>query len=237
MLVSVRSVDEALQAADAGADIIDLKEPREGALGALAPDRIEPIVAAMRERFAHIPVSATTGDFESGAEASVIASVRAVAACGVDYVKVGIVKSGSAASLLRRLAQLRCRIVPVLLCDDGVDITTLNAACSEPAFPVVMADTSDKGVGSLFDCVSPNAMTAMVDTVRASGKLVGLAGALRLAHVETLCALAPDLAGFRGAVCRGDRTGELDPRKVRELADALRDAHARAESNRASTVD
>ena len=35
LLVSVRSVDEALVAAAGGADFIDLKEPSQGALGGL----------------------------------------------------------------------------------------------------------------------------------------------------------------------------------------------------------
>ena len=35
LLISVRSVDEALLVAANGADFIDLKEPREGALGGL----------------------------------------------------------------------------------------------------------------------------------------------------------------------------------------------------------
>jgi hypothetical protein len=37
MLVSVRDIDEALAAAQAGADFIDLKDPAAGALGGLAP--------------------------------------------------------------------------------------------------------------------------------------------------------------------------------------------------------
>ena len=48
LLISVRSVDEALQAAEGGADFIDLKEPRLGALGALPLATIRSCVAALR---------------------------------------------------------------------------------------------------------------------------------------------------------------------------------------------
>ncbi len=48
LLVSVRSVDEALLAAASGADFIDLKEPGQGALGGLPVASIVAIVAALR---------------------------------------------------------------------------------------------------------------------------------------------------------------------------------------------
>ena len=51
MLVSVRDVQEALAAADGGADFIDLKEPREGALGGLPLNTIREVVCALRHAF------------------------------------------------------------------------------------------------------------------------------------------------------------------------------------------
>ena len=49
LLVSVRSVEEALLAAEGGADFIDLKEPGRGALGGLPVATIREIVAALRD--------------------------------------------------------------------------------------------------------------------------------------------------------------------------------------------
>ena len=60
-----------------------------------------------------------------------------------------------------------------------------------------------------------------VSTVRAAGAMVGVAGALRIEHQPLLSALAPDFAGFRTAVCVGDRDSELDPQRVRVLAAAM----------------
>ena len=56
MLASVTSVAEAEAALAAGADLIDLKEPARGALGALDLDTVVAIVAAVGGRR---PVSAT----------------------------------------------------------------------------------------------------------------------------------------------------------------------------------
>ena len=59
MLASVRTLDEALFALEAGADFIDLKEPSHGALGALDHAAVRVCVQAIGGRR---PVSATIGD-------------------------------------------------------------------------------------------------------------------------------------------------------------------------------
>ena len=46
---------------------------------------------------------------------------------------------------------------------------------------------------------------------RAAGLLTGLAGSLTTADIPPLAALGPHYLGFRGALCRGDRTAALDP--------------------------
>ena len=47
LLVSVRSAEDAMAALDGGADIIDTKEPRAGALGAVSMDALHDIHAAV----------------------------------------------------------------------------------------------------------------------------------------------------------------------------------------------
>jgi len=87
-----------------------------------------------------------------------------------------------------------------------------------------MADTANKRAGSLFACVAAAELQRFVATVRGAGKLVGLvglAGALRLPDLPALRRLAPDFAGFRSAVCAGDRASALDGQKVRGLAELL----------------
>jgi len=95
-------------------------------------------------------------------------------------------------------------------------------------FPALMVDTADKRVGSLFDVLPDSELQRFVSVVRTSGALVGLAGALRLPQLDALRALGPDFAGFRSAVCAGDRSGELDPGRLRALAAALHAAPALA---------
>jgi (5-formylfuran-3-yl)methyl phosphate synthase len=229
MLVSVRSVDEALQAAAGGADFIDLKEPRAGALGGLPTATIAAVVAALRDAGCQLPVSATIGDWPMHALAPILDQVRAVAACGVDYVKVGIERGSGAAPLLQALAASGTAVVPVFIADQGLDMNDVALACSL-GFPGLMVDTADKHAGSLFDCAAMPVLRQFLQQVRASGAMAGLAGALRLPHVPLLRELAPDFAGFRSAVCDGDRGAALDPRRLRALAEMLRADGVAAES-------
>ncbi len=215
LLTSVRDLDEAREAAAAGADFIDLKEPRAGALGALPATRIAAIVRELRMSHPGMPISATIGDLPAGDDAAIANRAAAIGQCGVDYVKAGVSPGPGARDTLTRMRALPWNMVPVLLCDDGLDLTLVEHAC-ELRFAAVMADTARK-TGSLFDCVSLAVLDSMVQFARAHEVMVGLAGALRLEHVSRLRALGPDFAGFRSALCDGPRTGRLDAARVRAL--------------------
>ncbi|KAI5916949.1 (5-formylfuran-3-yl)methyl phosphate synthase [Thauera sp. 2A1] len=222
MLVSVRDGSEALRAAEAGADFIDLKEPRAGALGGLEPSQIRDIVAVLRRHQPRVTISATVGDLPIDAADAILRQVDAVGQCGVDLVKVGVPGQGGAAAcdLLRRLGATNWQVVPVLLADAGVAANLLATACAQP-FPALMLDTQGKTAGSLFDFMPVKDVAEVIRQARTAGKLIGLAGALRDVDVPKLHALQPEFAGFRSAVCDGARTGELVGDKVRALRRAL----------------
>ena len=221
LLISVRDADEALLAARGGADFIDLKEPGAGALGGLPVATIAQVVAVLRRAAVGVPISATIGDLPMRATGQIAAQVEAVGACGVDYVKVGIERTPGADAVLDLLAGSGRRVVPVFIADRGIDAADLAHACAL-GFPGVMLDTADKIGGSLFERMPLEAVQRFVRTVQRSGAMVGLAGALRLEHATWLARLAPDFAGFRSAVCAGDRASTLDPQRLQALAAALR---------------
>jgi len=220
LLTSVRNVEEALQAAAAGADLIDLKEPRAGALGALPAQTVREVVRTVRARWPGRLLSATIGDLAPAEHAAMVLMANTIGKCGVDYVKVGVAPGHHAREALQRLAALPWRVVPVFLADHGVDLALVEAACAL-GFPAVMADTADKRAGCLFDCVDMARLAAMVTLARRHGAKVGLAGSLRLDHLPQLRALAPDFAGFRGALCDDGRAGRLDPARVEALRAGL----------------
>lgn len=230
LLVSVRDAAEALAAAQAGADFVDLKEPSAGALGALPVARVAELVALLRARAPGRPISATTGDVDATRVDEILARAWRIGQCGVDYVKVGVDPAGGRDAALALVAALGdaaragLPVVPVLVADEGVDDALLRAALREQAFAALMLDTRAKRAGSLVQRVAPRALAAFVARVREAGALAGLAGALRLADLAALRSLAPDFAGFRSAACAGDRAGALDARRVRALHEGLRGA-------------
>jgi dihydroneopterin aldolase len=207
-LASVRDPAEAELALVASADIIDLKDPGHGALGALAPDVIAACVTQVGNR---APVSATIGDLPLKGEA-VRKAVLDTAALGVDYVKVGLFPGSDAARGLGRLkpASARIRLIVVLFADalPGFDAVALAAKIGAHG---VMFDTMGKGAGPLTDHLSYMNLAGHIAAAKAEGLVVGLAGSLTARQVPSLLALQPDLLGFRGALCRtGDRAQGLD---------------------------
>ncbi|WP_333843892.1 (5-formylfuran-3-yl)methyl phosphate synthase [Pelomicrobium sp.] len=210
LLASVRSREEATLALEGGADLIDLKEPHRGALGALAPETAAELIRWIGGRR---PVSATLGDLPM-APALVRAAAERMAASGADYIKVGLFPSPRSLACVRALEPLArrgCRLVAVLFADQAPDWAWLPEIAAA-GFAGAMLDTADKTRGGLRTHLDEEALARFVDAARALGLTVGLAGSLTEEDIGPLKALAPDFLGFRGALCRqGARTGTLDP--------------------------
>jgi (5-formylfuran-3-yl)methyl phosphate synthase len=211
-LASVRDAEEAELALGAGADIVDLKDPASGALGALAADTI---AACLKRVAGRAPVSATIGDLPLEGE-NVRAAIRRTAALGVDYVKLGIFPGGNAQRCLKRLAgdTGKLRVILVLFADAMPDFDVIALAARIGAHGV-MLDTMGKRAGPLPEHMSYMGLADCIASAKAQGLIAGLAGALQARHVPSLVTLQPDLIGFRGALCQnGDRAMPLDPERL-----------------------
>ena len=234
----IREVVAALRADGSGPDRARGAVAR-AVLGGLAEpaDAHVPLAARGGAR-AHAPlISATIGDLPPQALDAIRARAVAVGACGVDLVKVGLPGRGAAAcAVLEALAALPLAIVPVLIADDGLEAAVIDAACSLP-FAAVMADTQVKRAGSLLELSGADALAAFIDRAHAAARLVGLAGALRLADLPQLARLAPDFAGFRSAVCDGAREGRLDPQRLAALRAAIGTASCSAQAPARPTAE
>jgi dihydroneopterin aldolase len=226
-LASVRDEAEAAIALLAGADIVDLKEPRRGALGALDPDTTRGIVSLGGGR---APVSATIGDLPMHPE-PIGDAVLQKAACGVDYVKFGLFPDGNARRCLAALRPLARRVplIVVLFADRLPDFDAVAAAAAMGAAGL-MLDTADKSSGSLLAHLDPRRLANFVREGKSHGLTVGLAGSLTAADVPKLLTLAPDLLGFRGALCNGSRGASLDPAACATIRALIPANRAAAES-------
>lgn len=216
LLASVTGLREARIALDAGADIIDLKDPKTGALGALPLRVIESIVRLVDGRR---PCSATVGDLPAVPEI-LNDAVAKVARTGVDFVKVGFFDDTRLDACLEALGshtQRAIRIVAVLFADRHPDLEILDslAACG---FAGVMLDTANKAGGGLCRHISQRRLEAFVRRAKRRGLLAGLAGSLGIHDIPALLPLEPDYLGFRTALCdRRQRTAELDKNAIRSV--------------------
>ena len=86
LLVSPMNMEEAHAALAGGADILDVKNPKEGSLGANFPWVIRSVADLARGK---VPVSATIGDMEFKPGTASLAALGA-ASSGADYVKAGL---------------------------------------------------------------------------------------------------------------------------------------------------
>jgi hypothetical protein len=226
LLVSVVDAGEARVAAAAGADVIDVKDPSRGALGAVAP----PVVRAVREATPpHLPVSAALGD---GPFTPVMAAALAAAAAeaGAAFVKLGLRRTSPRAARAS-LAAVRASLPAAvrLVAAGFADFERAGAPrpCDLPGLAAAagadgcLLDTAVKDGRGLFHWLDDGALAAFVAGCRAHGLLAALAGSLRAEDLGRLAPLGPDLVGVRGAACAGDRVGgRVDAERVRALVRA-----------------
>ena len=203
LLVSVVSAAEARRALAGGADIIDVKDPREGALGAPSPRVLSEVVHAVGDA---APVSVALGDDAT------VAVTAALAACGVQYVKVGV-RGGDFDGAVAMVSAVAGAVGP----DVAVIAATYADAGAPEWLPALvertgiagaLLDTFVKDGRGLYGWVSESELEDLILRTRTAGGSFGVAGQLTLADLRRVGA---DVVGVRSAVCRGgDRTGQLD---------------------------
>jgi FolB domain-containing protein len=219
MLASVTNPAEAEAVRAEGADIIDLKDPAKGALGVLDAAVAADIVRSVGKRR---PVSAAAGA-ALGAPWVLVDAVAAMAATGVDYVKVGFSPGKAGADCVRALRPhaSNTKIVGVLFADGAPDLDML-ALMANNGFTGAMLDTAKKGAGRLLDHMDVAALDRFIDRCRENGLTSGLAGSLEPPDVPRLLPLQPNYLGFRGSLCQGRaREAAIDAASVRIIRDLI----------------
>jgi len=210
LLASVKSLTEARLALDCGADIIDLKDPAAGILGALPLATVARVVRMIDRRCL---VSATLGDLPMHPRILSEAAKR-MASTGVDFIKVGFFNADK--NCIAALAGI-ARLIAVLFADRGHNFNLL-ADFAEAGFAGVMLDTANKVNGGLRSQMNATKLRAFVQRAQGLGLVTGLAGSLRLEDIAHLIKIGPDYLGFRGALCTGtERNQDLDRSRVSAL--------------------
>jgi uncharacterized protein (UPF0264 family) len=218
MLASVSNLDEAAMALSTGVDIIDLKDPNQGALGALAMDEIAKIVKLVNGRS---PVSATIGDLSIIED--VTKTIQSTIKTGVDIIKIGFFDKMDYQALVQAVSlySKEQKIIAVLFADGLHDFSVLPLL-RNAGFYGVMLDTANKNGQHLLSHLNLHALKIFILQAKQLKLEVGLAGALRESQVAELSALQPNYLGFRSALCEeSQRENNLNAYKISHIKNML----------------
>ena len=214
-LASVTGPKEAEAAITGGADIIDLKNPLTGALGALPFETVKASVETVNQRAI---TSATIGDLPPD-PVRVTQAVRKMKPTGVEIIKIGFFQAADYRPLIDALTHEASehQLVAVLFADQqpNLDLLPHIAACG---FYGVMLDTATKDGGGLLANMDTKNLSKFIQNANQLGLISGLAGQLSADDIPALLPLKPDYLGFRTALCRNNnRKDELDTEVVRVI--------------------
>ncbi len=225
LLVSPVSVEEAKIAKLGGADIIDVKNPSEGSLGANFPW----VIKAVKKAVGNVPVSATIGDFNYKPGTASLAALGAASA-GAEYIKVGLYDIHTKEEAMDMLVNIvrsvkgydkNKKVVAAGYSDymriNSISPLELPLIGKEAGVDVVMVDTGIKDGRSTFEFLTEEELKEFVSSARKLGLQTALAGTIKFEDMPLLKEISPDIIGVRGCVCGGDRDSTIKKELVARL--------------------
>lgn len=225
LLVSVTNIDEARIALENGADIIDLKDPAAGALGALPISLVKSVVNYVNTQSVanRRLTSATIGDLPMLPDL-IVERVVQLFDTKVNFIKIGFFESTNyqpCLDALRNIAQSGVKLIAVLFAENTYQ-ADLVEAIKEAGFIGVMLDTAKKNGLTFMDYYSDEQRKAFAKKVIENHLSFGLAGSLKLQHVVIAKEINPTYMGFRGGVCDANqRELALNAEKIRAIRKTL----------------
>jgi (5-formylfuran-3-yl)methyl phosphate synthase len=236
ILISVRNVREAETALLCGCDIIDLKEPANGSLGAVSDFVGKSIVDLVQDRCS---LSFALGELVDRidpngrikrAQSYVTGNIQP-ASQSTRFVKMGLSNALSLPNWqtcwLTAMDEFPSAIQKVVVAyADGENagappLETVVRFAMEIRAPVLLVDTFDKSKGTLFEYCSQRTLVQLIDQLHAVGIKIALAGSIRADLIQRYAIGVPDIWGMRGAVCDGGRSGTLSKKKINEIKNII----------------
>lgn len=232
LLISPINAEEALESIEGGADIVDVKNPKEGSLGANFPWVIKNIREITPEG---MHVSATLGDVPYKPGTVSLAAAGAVVS-GADYIKVGLYGTKNYDEALEVMENV---VKSVKEFDDNalivasgyadahrvgaVDPMEIPRVAADAGADLAMVDTAVKDGKTLFDFMDVDKLQKFNDTIHDYGLKSALAGSIKKDQLKLLHDIGCDVVGIRGAACTGgDRNnGSIHRTAVKELKDMI----------------
>ena len=229
LLISVRSAAEAEVALAGGADLIDVKEPRRGSLGAAEPGVWQEVLRTVAGR---APTSVALGELLGDELLGDWRPERLQHAAGACYAKVGLAgcaaRNDWQAHWREAMAQLPTGVRPVAAAyvdcaaARSPPVDDVLALAAEARSPYLLLDTFDKSAGNLFARAPLSVLAALGQRAARNGVQLVLAGSLDNGAIRRLAPLVPAYFAVRGAACSGARTQAIELARVKRLAEVVR---------------
>ena len=213
LMVSVQDVDEALEAEQGGADVVDVKNLQEALVGSGHPSivrQVRGIIPAEK----HVSVTLGVVPNQPG---TVAMAVYAAAHLDATSVKVGFQRGDydTAVDVLRQarraLEGFNTKLIGSVFADnelyeDGLDPLCMVQLAKDGECDGFLIDTLTKDGRNLFDFMPEPVLRDIVLRGKEMGMSTALSGHLKINDLDELARINPDIVGVRGAVCAsGDR--------------------------------
>jgi len=234
LLVSPQSITEVYEIIKGNfVDIIDIKRPAEGSLGANFPWVIKEVRAIIPKP---TELSATLGDLPNLPGTAALAAYG-LAHCGVDYIKAGIKGPKTTEDAIFLMKQVchsvrdynsELKVVTAGYADakrfGGVSPLSIPDIAAEAETDIAMLDTAIKDGKGLFDFLKIPELIHFVEKTHDYGLQAALAGSIKKEDLGSFIKIKPDIIGVRGALCeQNDRlNGQIKSEKVREFIQILK---------------
>ncbi|HUV80566.1 MAG TPA: (5-formylfuran-3-yl)methyl phosphate synthase [Candidatus Bathyarchaeia archaeon] len=230
LLVSPKDVEEAKAVIRGNADIVDVKNPKEGSLGANFPWVIRAIKELVeKEGVNGMEMSAAIGDFDYKPGTASLAALGA-ASVGADYIKIGLLKIKTRQEAIDLLSGVvkavkgfdpTKKVVSAFYSDykriNSISPFEITEIGKEVDIDVAMVDTGIKDGRSTLEFLSEEELKTFVSESKALGLDTALAGSLTFDDLPVIKEINPDILGVRGMVCGGDRNAQVRAELVTEL--------------------
>lgn len=234
LLVSVRGINEAIEAVKGGAHIADVEYPGS-ALGTPYPLNIDTVRNGLdKEGYDKIPISTNIGENQL-VRSTACQAALGVAIAGADYIKCGFAGYNLKAAIYLGRNLVRTinkwtpdkKVYPAVFPEEEFNVSFDPLIDGPKLLEIIechglLIDTYNKGIGkSLLDYYSIKQIKQFVDDIHSIGKEAWLAGGISKHQLLKLWDTGVDVICVRGAACEileGDqRFGKVTSEIVAEL--------------------
>jgi uncharacterized protein (UPF0264 family) len=223
LLISVKNIEEALIALEANVDIVDLKDPNLGALGALD---LETTCEIVRQVYGHSLISATVGELHASVD-ELVADIQLRVNAGVNIVKIavsGLFYKADFYDAIIQFSKAGVKIVVVFFADEEIDLNILPTLKNSGVYGA-MLDTKNKQK-NLLQVQDQQVLKLFTQLSHQYQLKSGLAGSLQPQHIDLIAQINPTYIGFRGGVCdNSQRKTSLNRARVDEVVNMLRNGN------------